>query len=152
MTRQVLTSLLAGFAGAALFHALGAGAGQSAQGIVTAREFRMVDSEGRKRASLRVEAEPKDGVETAGLSLFDPKGAVRAALCLMGSEQGNLFLYDSQGHKRLRILDGVGRSEISMSQSGDKGYVRLSLADRGPRALLTMRDADGDCLVHTRGK
>ena len=150
MRRQVLASLLAGFAGAALFQALGAGDGTP--GVITGKEFKLVDARGRKRASLAVGTDPQDGIEAAGLSLYDAKGARRAAFCLVGADQGSLFLCDAEGHKRVRILDARDRAEISMSHGDGKGYVRLSLADRGPRAILTMRDADGQYLAHTRSQ
>ncbi|MBU4272302.1 MAG: hypothetical protein KKE86_14320 [Planctomycetes bacterium] len=80
-------------------------AGDAPLEIVTAREFRLVDAQGRLRAKLVTD---KEG---SGLVLADEKGQARASLAV--KEEGPwLVLIDEKGKPAVTICDGNGGGGI----------------------------------------
>jgi hypothetical protein len=93
--RTILLATVAGFVGGAFsgsllgFEPLQAKNSSVLTRVVTAEEFRVVDQEGRVRASLGTEPSL-----LSRLALYDPEGNVRATLSLNAvHETAGLFLY-----------------------------------------------------------
>src|SRR5947207_15965661 len=74
--------------------------------VLVAQEFRLVDKEGKTRASLGVQA---DG--SSGLTLLDKDGHRRAGFGLSEGGGSHLVLYDGEGKVRAQVVvqaDGSG--------------------------------------------
>jgi hypothetical protein len=106
----VLVALVAGIAGAtATALVMRPAAVEAQQSTITAREFRVVDREGRTRARL---TSPESG--TVGLVLYDGQGRQRVHL-----------MQDEAVDNRvdLRFLDTAERGRLSLSVSQYGAYI-----------------------------
>jgi len=97
--------------------------------VIRAREFQMVDKDGKVLAAMRVN--PAFGgpvVQAREFHVVDDKGYVRAAMRLHGSEGGpDVTLWSKDGKRAV--------AELSLNEGG-RPVLILSGKDGGPRILL----------------
>ncbi len=153
---MVLT-LVSGFLGGAASNLLlrGAPAVAQAEGtvheVVKAREFQLVDSDGKLRAALTVSP-----LGDATFSLYDPAGKGRAALVVFSdggaslslhgpAGEGRVWLKMFDGRPRLTILDAEGnvRTVVGCTETVDK---HTGAEIDYPESTVTIYKADGDVL------
>lgn len=102
--------------------------------IVTAKEFRLMDENGRSRAVLLVD----EG--RVALMLCDEAGNVRAALRVVKDEPG-LSLYDENSTRRAAF--GVAKEGPILKFWDEEGEIRAALIAIKDETSLTLRDEAG---------
>lgn len=141
----VVSGLFGGMLGTWLMPRKAAWAQDRDAGLVTAREFRLVDEEGNVRAELKTEK------DKTTLELYDTAGDVRVALDSSNTKAQVLCL-DSKEEIRaaLSLVDDLPRltlhtsdqdlGEVILSAEEDGGSLILGGADGKPRAGLIVLD------------
>ena len=111
--------------------------------LITAREFRLVDKDGKRRARLAVSA---DGA--LRLLLFDGNTTARAGLMVLPDGSPNLLLRDKDGTVRtgLAVSGTDGMAVFAMFEKGGKKCASLQCGYGGQPAL-ELRPRDGKGLV-----
>lgn len=97
--------------------------------IITAKEFRVVDDQGKKRAVL---AMAKDGPH---LDLCDENGRSRAVLSTSKYEPG-LTLYDKTGKRSAELKAPGGGAGLILSGEYGQGDIRMFVLMNGPEINL----------------
>jgi len=121
-------TVVSGFLGGAASNLLLQGAparaqaGGAVQGMVRAKQFKVVDDQGRTRATLGLTTD-----SGCGLFLYDAAGKIRATLCLGADGGPGLWLYDAAG----------------------EGRTMLAVSPDGRRSGLTLWDAAGVLMTTT---
>ena len=146
----VVLVVVSGFVGGALVSCLRPGQAPLAQAetnrkVVTAQEFRLVDDQGRTRATLMLTASHAGIASQMGLSqpclmLRDADERVRVRLDINAVGSPQLTLYPEKGGQaKMRLsVEGKGESGYSMLElKGSTGTVRLvAHPTHGPSVLV----------------
>jgi hypothetical protein len=126
-------------AGDVALRCVGAQPGGAAPKVVTAQEFRLVDGEGKTRASMAVQA---DG--SAGMVLLDKGGKRRAVLRLRPDGSPSLSLHDADGRNRatldMQADDSIG---LILTNRDGKGGAAMVVPPNGEAAAV-LKDKDGN--------
>ena len=103
----------------------------SSNGVVTAREFRLVDEGGNVRATVSLDAAGDSGVK-----LYNRDGALRAQIDTW-KDTPSVVLYDRQGQERTYL--GMDRQSCLplLSLHGDDASraISLGVSDNGPNSF-----------------
>lgn len=114
--------------------------------MIRAREFQMVDKDGRVLAGMRMKPQMDGPIVYAkgGFHLVDDTGYVRAAMQLDGGRGGPAVAFWSNDHKRKLVelsLDGDDNVTLILASKTGKHQVTVQTSDDGPTVGLA--DADG---------
>jgi len=135
----VVSGLAGGALGRWLLPGRAAFAGEEALQVVTAREFRLVDEEGKLRARL---GWGNEGVP--GLSFYDAAGEERVVL-VAGEDHAALGFNDATGKPRASLAGGEFGFGLSLNDATGRPRVWLALEKENP--VLALGDVLGKEVV-----
>jgi len=126
-------------AGEMALRCVGAQPGGAGPKVVTAQEFRLVDSEGKTRASLAAQA---DG--STGIALIDKDGKRRAVLRLRADGSPSLSLHDADGKNRATLDTQADNSVgLILTNRDGKGGAAMVIPPNGEAAAI-LKDKEGN--------
>lgn len=135
----VVSGLVGGLLGSWLLPGRAAFAGEEALQVVTAREFRVLDEEGKLRARL---GWGNEGVP--GLSFYDAAGEERVVL-VAGEDHAALGFNDAAGKPRASLAGGEFGFGLSLYDAAGRPRVWLALEKENP--VLALGDVLGKEVV-----